>query len=185
MEYLIKIHTKGSDAVFRVKYKNQKFHSIQHISGKINQEQHERLLMLAPQLEQAILLLQQEYVGRVTWEQIVKEKTTYTQFMECYAKWYEEKFMIPPIIKASDGATIKWLIVNLSRVAGDESEALAVWKLIFDNWSKLDGWYQNQTDLLQIKKNLNIILKQLKHGKSTEQGAVKADNLSNDYRQKF
>ncbi len=185
MEYLLKIHTKGSEATYKIKYKNHRFHAVQHISGKVNQQQHEKLLMLAPQLEQAILILQDEYEGRVTWEPIVKEQSTYTKFLNEYTKWYEAKFNVPVIIKASDGATIKWMISNLTKVAGSEADALVVWQLLFSKWHELDEWYQNQTDLLQIKKNLNIILKQLKHGKTSEQTNRNAHNVSDDYRQKF
>lgn len=185
VEYILRIDSKGSQADFRVKYKNGRFHSIQQLRGRLTQEAHERLLVLAPQLEEVILLLQKEYNGRVVWEKVEKEESLFQKFLFEYSTWYELKFQIQPIIKAVDGATIKWLITNISKLTDTEEETLAVWKLILDNWDQLDEWYRNQTDLLQIKKNLNIILKQLKHGKSSEQGARAANNVANDYRQKF
>lgn len=184
-EYILKIDSNGNKADFRLKYKNGRFNSIQQLRGQLSQHQHERLLLLAPQLEPAILILQKEFEGRVSWEAIQKVESLFQKFIFEYNTWYELKFQIQPIIKAVDGATIKWLIANISKLADTEEETLAVWKLILDNWDQLDEWYRNQTDLLQIKKNLNIILKQLKHGKSSEQGARNANNVANDYRSKF
>jgi len=185
VEYILHIDSKGSKADFKLKYKNGLFHSIQQINGKLLQDQHEKLMILAPQLEPAIHVLELDYRGRVVWEKVERELSLHQQFISEYCTWYEGKFQIRPIIKALDGATIKWLITNIGTLTTSDTETLSVWQLILNNWEQLDDWYQQQTDLLQIKKNLNIILKQLKHGKSSEQGTRAANNVANDYRQKF
>jgi len=142
-------------------------------------------MALVPPLEQVIVLLKDQYAGRVAYEPIEKRASTYTQFTDIYAQWYERKYNIPVIIKASDGATIKWLINTLRNLSGSEEEAVIIWQLIFDKWTQLEDWYQAQTDLLQIKKNINIILKQVKYGKSTSEKGRNAKNVADDYRQKL
>lgn len=185
VEYILKVDSKGSQADFKLKYKNGRFFSIQQLRGKLTQEAHERLLSLAPQLEAAILILEKEYSGRVSWEKVEKEESLYQKFVFEYCTWYELKFNIQPLIKAADGAAIKWIITNIGKLTDSDQETFAAWKLILDNWDQLDEWYRNQTDLLQIQKNLNIILKQLKHGKSSEQSARAANNVANDFRSKL
>jgi hypothetical protein len=186
-EYLITIDSKGAVAKLKVKYLNTRFKSLELISGKFEtQIQFESLLKLTPQMEQVILLLQSEFEGRVSWEKIEKSKPSlFTAFMDEYINWYESKFEIKPIIKPIDGAALKWIVSTISQLSTTDDESKIVWQTILSNWNELESFYQSQTELPQIKRNLNIILKTLKHGKHADQARRTAESVSNDYRSKF
>ena len=96
-EYLLNINSKGATAVLKLTYKNNKFLKLEFVSGKLSQVQHESLMKLVPQLEACILILRQEYNGRVEWILIQREnKTLFKEINDFYHNWYQNKFKIKP-----------------------------------------------------------------------------------------
>lgn len=184
-EYTVHIDSNDHKADFKLKYKAGKFHSLELLRGKINQKQHAGLFVLCPQMEAEIATIEIELAGRVTWVKKDKSVNLTALFVATYASWYNEKFDLLPQIRPMDAAAAKKIASIILKQAVTDNEACAVWESILNSWHKLDAWYQNQTDLVQINKNINYILKTLKHGKFTEQGARKADAVSADFRAKF
>lgn len=185
MNYLIKIDSKGGKAVFRLCYKNGKFHRLEAISSKLTQAQHESVMRLCPQLESAILILKKEFEGRVEWEPIHEAGTKlYPWMLSVYSEWYFKRFDIKAKITGTEGNALKQIIKHLEELAfGNEDEIKAIWQIIFDKWDEQSTFYKGQIELRQINSNLNIILRAIKHGKSaTEKGEASGGS---DYRKKF
>jgi hypothetical protein len=184
-EYSVQIDTNGYQADFKVKYINGKFKSLVKVRGKLSQIQHEKLMLLIPEEEKQLETLRKQYEGRVKWNLPEKSKTLHQQFVDVYLTWYFGKFGIEPFLKPQDFAALKWIKETLRNMCIDDEDTAFTWEVILSNWDKQDSWYQQQTELIQIKRNFNTILKILKHGKSTEQGIRKANDVSDDYRSKF
>lgn len=184
-EYIVRFHSEKAFADFKIKYKSGRFLSLEHLKGKLNQQQHEALFMVAPQLEAAILVLKNNFKGRVSWELVQKEKTIFTFFLDEYLSWYEAKFKLKPKFSGVEGKALKSIIAFLQTVAEGDQEAKDIWSTILTNWDGQTPFYQSQTELRQINSNLNIILKGLKNGKQTEQKRRKANDDANDFRQKI
>lgn len=184
-EYIISINSKGCVAKVRAKYRSGKFKSVELVSGKFaNQEQFESLLKLTPQLEQAIIVLQSEFEGRVSWEKVEKSPATlYTQMMGVYLDWYKQKNGLPAKVTGSDGSALKQ-IESYFRGISSEELILEKWKSLFSNWNQLSDFYQQQQSLRQINHNLNSILRAVHQSGSTEDLNSKFSNLINDAKPK-
>jgi hypothetical protein len=183
-EYILNIESEGKTNRFRLKYKNGSFSSLERIYGFLPDVKHKRLMVLCPQNEMELTAMALQYSGRgVFWEKVEKDKTTHAVFIEKYDAWYFERIGIQPLIKPQDAQAVKWIKNALIKLSGTEADAIKMWDIILQSWDKQDKWYVSQTELTQIKRNLNIILKTLKYGKSTQEAERKARNVSDDYRQ--
>ncbi|HRO75602.1 MAG TPA: hypothetical protein PLP27_05600 [Crocinitomicaceae bacterium] len=183
-EYIITIASVDGTARYKVRYRNGKFSRLEHVYGELSKSRHEKLMLLCPPLEQQMPEVVIKY-KTITVHQVEKVKSTHELFIGKYCEWYEQRFGLQPIIKPMDAAALKFVKNELIKLAGTDEEAVVMWDIILLNWDKQDKWYTSQTELPQIKRNLNIILKTLKNGKSTEQTGRNAKNVSDDYRQKF
>jgi hypothetical protein len=183
-EYIVRFHSVKAWADFKLKYKAGRFLSIEHLKGKLNQKQHESLFLVAPQLEGAILILKDNFKGRVSWELVQKDKSLYSFFVDEYLSWYETKFNLKPKFSGVEGKSLKSIISFLQGVCSTDEEAKDIWLAILSNWDIQSEFYKNQTELRQINSNLNIILKTFKNGKQSEQKRRKADDDANDFREK-
>jgi len=185
-EYILNIENEGKNNRFRLKYKNGKFSSLERLYGFLPDVKHNRLMVLCPQNEEELTTLSIQYAERaIVWEKVEKDKTTHVVFIEKYCSWYVDRIGIPPLIKPQDAQAVKWIKNALIKLSGTEEEAISMWDIILQNWNQQDKWYVSQTELTQIKRNLNVILKTLKNGKSTEQAGRKAKDVSDDYRQRI
>lgn len=183
MKYLVKIKTVP--AVFKLEYKNSKFHRLEHVSGKLNQKQHVFMMHLCPQVESAILILREEYKEKIEWEPIhEKGEKLYPWMLSIYCEWYSKRFDIKAKITGTEGNALKQIIKHLEELTyGNEDEIKTIWQIIFDKWDEQSTFYKAQTELRQINSNLNTILRTIKHGKSaTEKGEA---STGSDYRRKF
>lgn len=185
-EYILNILREEKTYRFKLFYKNGNFHRLERLSGFLPEKQYNSLMILVPQSECLLEGLAEHYMNRgVVYEHCFKTKSTHAQFIEAYTQWYYNRFQIEPIIKPQDAQAVKFIKDSLIKLGGSEEEAFTVWEMILNNWDKQETWYVSQTELTQIKRNLNTILKVLKHGRSTEQTVRQARNVSNDYRQNF
>ena len=181
----IKITLLKSKAVFIATYSAVRFQKLEWKSGKLKDGEFRFVLYAVPMHLEELSFFQKEWKDKVNYELIETTKSLHTQFLERYHQWYYDRFQIEPIIKPQDAQAVKFIKEALVKLGGTEEEALTVWDMILNNWDKQDTWYVNQTELPQIKRNLNVILKTLKHGKSNEQTGRQARNVSTDYRQSF
>ncbi|MEO9257391.1 MAG: hypothetical protein ABI207_03355 [Crocinitomicaceae bacterium] len=171
-------------AKFKLTYKGGYFKKLECVSGEINQRQHEALLTVCPQVEKAIMILRIKYDGRVTWEEVTtKNGSMYTQFLSEYEQWYSERFKLQHSMNGVEGKALKYIMSALTKLAGSEELAFEVFQIILSKWSDQEEFYRSQTELRQINSNLNIILKVIKHGKSTAK--AEGTDLSNDFRENF
>jgi hypothetical protein len=173
-EYLLNINSKGATAVLKLTYKNNKFLKLEFVSGKLSQVQHESLMKLVPQLEPVILILKEEFKGRVEWVYIQKKesKSLFSAMAQLYLSWYQDRFKIKAKFTGIEGNALKQIIKHLEELSfGDESQILAIWENILQRWNEQTTFYRGQSELRQINSNLNIILRVIKYGKSaTEKG---------------
>lgn len=182
-DYTLHILKEEKQYRFKITYKNGKFHRLERLAGYLPYKQHLHLMNIVPQTEDLISELNEQYKGRVLYELVRKVDSIHTIFIEKYFDWYYNRFQIEPIIKPQDAQAIKFIKNALVKLSGSETEAITVWEMILHNWDNQDKWYISQTELTQIKRNLNVILKTLKYGKSTQEAGQQARNVSDDYRQ--
>lgn len=175
-EYLLNI--TNYNTVYKLYYSKGKFKKLEHVSGKLPQLKHESLLKLAPQLEEAILILRTEYSGAIEWVYIQKKqsKSLFSELSKEYIDWYQERFKIKPKFTGIEGNALKQIIKHLEEQCfGDEEQVKAIWNAILSKWNEQNTFYQGQIELRQINSNLNIILRTIKYGKSaTEKGEASA-----------
>lgn len=183
--YRLHITSQGSDALYELKYSGGQFRSLRHVRGKLTQDQHDKLMMLCPQLEGGVHILAHEFKGRVTYNLLVNDKSLYTQLLDAYVQWYNDTLEMPPKIDGTSGNALKSIIKFLEAYCADQNEVIMMWDIILQNWNQLDKFYQNQRELRQINSNLNTILTQIKHGKSTGKTQSKraAANAAHDFRE--
>lgn len=164
-EYILTITSKGANARFKIRYKAGRFNRIEHLSGNLaNQQQHEALMKLCPQLEKAILILQMEWKDRgISWEKLEKAASgsLFSWFIAEYSTWYEANTKLKPRITGAEGKSLKSIIQHLNSVCETEQEAQETWSAIFKKWNDLSPFHQSQTELRHINSNLNIILRQI------------------------
>lgn len=183
--YRLHITSNGADALYELKYQSGHFKSVRHIRGKLSQVQHEKLMLLCPQLEGGIFILKKEYEGRVNYSIQESKATLFTQMLDTYVEWYQDTLQIPPKIDGVSAKALKGIISFLASQCANEQEILVMWDVILKNWNQLDKFYQNQRELRQINSNFNILIAQIKHGKSTgnTQNKRAASNASHDFRE--
>ena len=185
-QYTLRLHSDKAFADYRLKYKDGRFLSLEHLKGKMNQQQHEKLFMLCPQLEAAILLLELDFKGRVSWEKLTTEsKSLDSALLAEYMSWYETKFGFKPKFAGSEGNALKQIITYLQQLPSTDEEVRNIWNVILTNWNLQTEFYQSQTELRQINSNLNTILKTLKNGQPTDQPRKQANDDADDFRKKF
>lgn len=111
--------------------------------------------------------LEKELKKSVKQPMTEEESADYKECLDVYYKWFEHETHNPPLMKVYDFTALKQMIVYFRGVIkrkGLDATPADSFKLIFQNWKKLDSVMQSQTNLSQIYKNLNNILNQLRNG---------------------
>lgn len=168
-QYIIKINSKGANAIVKAKYNAGKFKSLELVSGKFaDQQQFESLLRLTPQLEAAILILQKDLVGRVTYEKVEKEQSEswYKSLLAIYMEWHQKRAGLPYKMTGGDGKAMKKITTYLQAIYTSLPEASDKWSNLLQQWDQLPEFYRNKSELRNIDSNLNFIMQRLT-GKST------------------
>jgi len=88
------------------------------------------------------------------------------EFIDLYFKWFQKINGDKPNVMAKDYANAKRIIIYLRGLG--EGDAVSNWNAILSNWSKLDKWQQNRTDLTAIHTDMNKIISQLKNVEATK-----------------
>lgn len=187
-KYKLTVKSNGSNGVFELTYVGGVFKKLEQKSGKlVEQIQHERLLVLVPQLESAILILQENFKDKpITWEQISKgSQSIIKQLTDEYYRWYQERNGIEPKIDGTEIRAMKLIYAYLLKLSTDDAEVFAVWNSLLNNWDNYSDFYRHQMNLRQINSNLNTLLRLLKNGDKHSTTRGKAESVSDDLRQRF
>lgn len=99
-----------------------------------------------------------------------KNKSTYSECVEIWFEWYKNQTGIEPLFDGQRGKHLKQMIAYFEKNSTSKNPEWTpqfCFKLIFDNWNKLDVYLQQKKDIPQIRQNFNEILKQIRNGKST------------------
>lgn len=99
-----------------------------------------------------------------------KKLELYHQFIDTYDQFCRAYIGAGAKLDGVQGKAMKSIIAYLTKESKDKSEegALLAWKFILAHWAKLTKFIQNQTSLVQINKNLQEILTQLRRGKDKQ-----------------
>lgn len=127
-----------------------------------------------------------------------KAKTMQTlnqKMIKIYFDFHEKEAGIAPMFGAAEGVAMKAISEHLVKAAAKETASilekekrvieqeefeegvLAMWQMIFDRWTDIEPFYQQQLKLTQIRANLTNIFNQLKNGKR-KQGNGAQNNRS-------
>lgn len=97
-----------------------------------------------------------------------KKKVTEPYFkesMDYYFEWYEKRFKIKPRILISDAKALKLILQHLDTLATDKFNNFEIFKIILDNWDKLEVYLIRGTNLGQINHSINQIITCLRNGR--------------------
>jgi len=184
MKVKITLLTHGATAVFIVTYVSGRFKRLELKSGNMNKNQYKALMTVIPSTVEKTEKFQNNYEGRVSYEVLAEKSVSiFKDLMDKYSSWYEEQTEIKPKLDGISGKSMKTIIAHLRELSANDDEVIGVFNSILDNWQNLDDFYQNQRELRQINSNINIILNQLKNGKSDSK--TQAKYLSDDFRSKL
>lgn len=103
--------------------------------------------------------------------------TEWQSFLDLYFKWFEKRNGDKPNVMMKDYANAKRIIIYLRGLGS--GDAVSNWNAILSNWSKLDKWQQNRTDLTSIHTDMNKIISQLKNGKFSNNENVLREVMRN------
>lgn len=166
----------------RISFKNEDFWKFEIISGKLEPNEWRGIGNILPQREMDMESIDKQFKS-VSFKSILKgTKSLYTLCLDEYMDFYWKHNKINYLMNGASGVALKQIIANLSKLCADDEElVLDTWKVILTNWHKLEEFYSKQMDLKQINSNLNIILTQIKNGKSTSK--TKAAGVSKSARE--
>jgi len=97
-----------------------------------------------------------------------KKYPSYQKFIQLYFGFCKTFIGINPRMSPAQGKAMNDIIEYLVEQSKDKSEegAILAWQYILNrkNWTRLTKYLQNQTTLIQINKNLQEILTQMRNG---------------------
>ena len=113
-----------------------------------------------------------------------KPKSYYQTYVSEWYSFYENYVGIKPKFTALDGKNLKQIISYLNEIAASQDEALSLWQSILHNWTKLDKFHQENTDIKYINSQLNKIITNVKriNQKSTGVSGSYAQKVRDDLR---
>lgn len=104
-------------------------------------------------------LLKQKYGEQVNYQLLSAQKENmYHRYVSEWFAFYRRELEFEPKFDGSEGKALKQIIAYLEKVSDNETEALAVWQSLLQNWHKLDDFYRKNMDLKFINSQLNKIL---------------------------
>jgi hypothetical protein len=165
-----KIHIISCNTNLKVTYRNNTFIKVEKLTGKLTDEQVNSIGALIPPKENHIEAYQKRLADKIVITLIEKKKTLYTQFNDAWHSFYYDYVGIKYRFNGVDGKHLKNIIKHFTDLHQDENEALEFWKMLLNNWNKLDDFYKKSPDLKFISSQINKILSNVKTAnKSSEQ----------------
>lgn len=103
----------------------------------------------------------------------------YADFIGAYDEFCKSFIGVGAKIDGAQGKAMKTIIKYLVQESkeGTTEGALNAWKYILSNWNRLSAFIRQQTALVQINKNLQEILTQLRHGHGKATGQTTANSI--------
>ena len=168
------IHSPNTGRTLKASYRSGKFFRLEKTAGKaLEQADMNAMMVVVPALENQI----EEFKAQFKKLEYTKEQKTQSYHQQYVTVWFAfyQKFMdMPPRFNAADGKHITQIKKYLPRISDQDMEGLELFRLILDNWHKLDDFHKDNTDLKYINSRLNPILNAIKKAGKTGTGG--ADN---------
>lgn len=101
----------------------------------------------------------------VNQKKIKLDEPYYKEAMDFYFDWHTARFNLKPRILMVDGKALKLILQHLATLETAKHNRLHLFKIMLENWHKIDAFVQKQTDLRFINSNLNRILQDLRESK--------------------
>lgn len=166
------IHSPNTGRTLKVSYKTGKFFRLELAKGKkLKADELSTIGAVIPSTEDEIEEFRKTFKS-LTYTKEEKTQSYYQQYVSTWFAFYQKFMDIPPRFNAADGKHITQIKNHLTRISDQDMEGLELFKLILDNWHKLDQFHQDNTDLKYINSRFNVILNAIKKaGKTNTRGA--------------
>jgi hypothetical protein len=161
------IQVAATDTHFKATYRDGKFKKLEHLRGPLDDATVKYQGRLVPRLESRIQEWALAFTNRVVYTKQETIKSLFTQFVDEWHSFFETFAGMPPKFTGMDGKSIKSIITYLTKLGGNETEALVLWKLILQKWDTLNDFHKQNTDLKYINSKLNIIIHAIKQQNNT------------------
>ena len=168
------IQSPSTGRTLKVSYRGGKFFRLEQSAGKkFTPDEMPNIGLAVPAHENEIEAFKLKF-HFLQYEKVVKAQSTYQKYVSAWFLFYDRYLELRPKFTSADGNALKQIKTYLTKVAGTEELGLVNFKLILDNWHKLDQFHRDNTDLKYINSRLNVILSAIK--KANQAHAAGADN---------
>lgn len=113
----------------------------------------------------------------VNQKKIKLDEPFYKEAMDFYFDWHTVRFNLKPRILMVDGKALKLILQHFASLETAKHNRLQLFKIMLENWHKIDAFIQKQTDLRMINSNINRILNDLRNSNKKVVTTVKMDAL--------
>ncbi|PIB28893.1 hypothetical protein BFP77_08225 [Maribacter sp. 4U21] len=169
------IHSPSTGRTLKVSYKGGNFFRLETVKGPKTETIQELVNMakVTPLKESEVEQYQKDW-PKLEYTKIEKKQSKYQQYVSAWYAFYQNFMQVPPRFNAVDGKHLNQIKAYLTRVSDQDEEGLELFKLILDNWHKLEDFHKENTDLKYINSRLNVILNAIK--RAGKAGTAGADN---------
>lgn len=168
------IHSPTTGRTLKVSYDNGKFFRLEKMKGKLmGVKELMGIGLIVPPEEMQI----NDYIKsfpKIEYTKLEAKQSQYQQYVSAWFAFYQKYREMPPRFNKADGLHINQIKKYLTRLSDQDQEGLELFKLILENWHKLDQFHQDNTDLKYINSRLNPILNAIK--KAGQAGTAGTDN---------
>ncbi|CAG2532953.1 hypothetical protein MAR621_03147 [Maribacter dokdonensis] len=168
------IHSNKTGRTLKVSYKGGNFFRLELVKGKKLQKEEILLIGRVVPVEEASVADYIKVFPSLDYTKVEAKQSMYQQYVSTWFAFYQKYRELPPRFNAADGKHIVQIKKYLTRLSDQDQEGLELFKLILDNWHKLDQFHQDNTDLKYINSRLNPILNAIK--KAGKTGTAGTDN---------
>lgn len=168
------IHSPTTGRTLKVSYKGGKFFRMEKTKGiAIPRVEMQRIGMVIPPTIEEVPDFQTIF-PKLDYTKIEPKQSMYQQYVSTWFAFYQNFRQLPPRFNKADGMHINQIKKHLTRLSDQDQEGLELFKLILDNWHKLEEFHKDNTDLKYINSRLNVILNAIK--KAGQAGTAGTDN---------
>jgi len=170
--YTLQITKTGT--TIKLTYRGGRLLRWERKTGKITDKQLWHFGTVLPPSEGDIDRFRESNAGKVTYTEIVTERSLYHRFTDAWFAFYERTHEMPPKFNGIEGKALKQIMGYFRKAAGDDTRALQAWQGLLTNWQSLDEFHQQNCELKYINGSLQKIIQNLKRvtdGKSGISGS--------------
>lgn len=168
------IHSIKTGRTLKVSYKGGNFFRLELAKGKKLEKDELMIIGVAVPSHEAELEEYQRTYKSLDYTKIEPKQSMYQQYVSTWFAFYQNFRQLPPRFNKADGMHINQIKKHLTRISDQDQEGLELFKLILDNWHKLEEFHKDNTDLKYINSRLNVILNAIK--KAGQAGTAGTDN---------